>query len=648
MATSEILGYAFASWPAGTFRFTFVDPSFVSHVTDTFLYNPASDPDVSRTAIQAVIDSSLGAGNATFTWTDTSPENMDFQIAFSGDWGGMSLPDAGSSYSTLDQYTGGSWEKWNLTPIQKGGESSGEVVDIGQESYFAAIPVDAADWSGACRHFFGPLFCKSVPSSATPADFYTLTNWEESPSVPDASGVYVLSELEPNGFPCWVREDGEYGIYVSAWVIEGIFRWIIADMPPYDVQSAGQYWDGGTAYEGIMPNPGLWNGAGSYIGSLVEEAEIETDTYDFYFWDRTVTRRLYLDLSGDAQPWVYRIEENSGETPLYAEYRSASSYSEYTAPDEAGTFTLQEGSTWVDPPESLSFTEMMTGPSGRSVNVRRVSMNLERGYKAGDEYYGEFVSQYHPWGPTEEHVYPTGATAYLNGTVWAAFALSVAPIESAAEGRWAVLGTIPSDIPMYYYYGSVSEPYVVHIVVHLETSDMANEARRTEYKVLDSFIVESARLGDSDGPGDAAFDDAVAPAVWAYATRTVTAISLVPEAWTSATATAVWENSTRTLTEFAFEVTTSDHAAIAGIASDLADVSSALEDIASVVLDEESAVDGKTLRETLQAVASTVAGISSGAEDGDHAEVFIGLDKATARVAGDVDESGNRTDIEYS
>lgn len=69
------------------------------------------------------------------------------------------------------------------------------------------------------------------------------------------------------------------------------------------------------------------------------------------------------------------------------------------------------------------------------------------------------------------------------------------------------------------------------------------------------------------------------------------------------------------------------------------------ETIADTLLDLYDAIDGKTLREALQAIAAKLVGETSGAGTGN--ETFKGLDGITDRVQVAVDAAGNRTNVIY-
>jgi hypothetical protein len=68
--------------------------------------------------------------------------------------------------------------------------------------------------------------------------------------------------------------------------------------------------------------------------------------------------------------------------------------------------------------------------------------------------------------------------------------------------------------------------------------------------------------------------------------------------------------------------------------------------MAAALLDLGNAVDGKTLRQSLQIIASVLAGKVSGAGSG--TETFRGLDDQHDRVVVTADVSGNRTNVAYS
>jgi hypothetical protein len=97
--------------------------------------------------------------------------------------------------------------------------------------------------------------------------------------------------------------------------------------------------------------------------------------------------------------------------------------------------------------------------------------------------------------------------------------------------------------------------------------------------------------------------------------------------------TAVWASATRTLTAFSFSVT-------ASTVSDKTGYS-----LASTGTDLVLA-DGKTLPAALQIILATTSGKVSGAGTG--VEVFKGADGTTTRVTSTVDSSGNRTAVAYS
>lgn len=63
------------------------------------------------------------------------------------------------------------------------------------------------------------------------------------------------------------------------------------------------------------------------------------------------------------------------------------------------------------------------------------------------------------------------------------------------------------------------------------------------------------------------------------------------------------------------------------------------------LLDSPDVIDGKTLRQTLQYIAASAAGLLSGAGTG--TELFKGLDKSTSRLEATVDADGNRSAITY-
>ncbi len=67
--------------------------------------------------------------------------------------------------------------------------------------------------------------------------------------------------------------------------------------------------------------------------------------------------------------------------------------------------------------------------------------------------------------------------------------------------------------------------------------------------------------------------------------------------------------------------------------------------IAAALLDLGNAIDGKTLRQALQIIASVLAGKVSGAGSG--SETFRGLDDQHDRVVVTADASGNRTNVTY-
>jgi len=69
------------------------------------------------------------------------------------------------------------------------------------------------------------------------------------------------------------------------------------------------------------------------------------------------------------------------------------------------------------------------------------------------------------------------------------------------------------------------------------------------------------------------------------------------------------------------------------------------ETIANTLLDLYDAIDGKTLREAIQAIAARLVGNATGAGTG--TETFKGLDGITDRVQTAVDAVGNRTNVTY-
>ncbi|HEY4759565.1 MAG TPA: hypothetical protein VIH42_03195 [Thermoguttaceae bacterium] len=69
------------------------------------------------------------------------------------------------------------------------------------------------------------------------------------------------------------------------------------------------------------------------------------------------------------------------------------------------------------------------------------------------------------------------------------------------------------------------------------------------------------------------------------------------------------------------------------------------EEIATTILDLANAIDGKTLRQSLQIIAAVIAGKISGART--NAETFKGLDGTTPRVVVTADAQGNRTNVTY-
>jgi hypothetical protein len=68
--------------------------------------------------------------------------------------------------------------------------------------------------------------------------------------------------------------------------------------------------------------------------------------------------------------------------------------------------------------------------------------------------------------------------------------------------------------------------------------------------------------------------------------------------------------------------------------------------IAAALLDLGNAIDGKTLRQALQIIASVLAGKVSGAGSG--TETFRGLDDQHDRAVVTADTNGNRTNVTYS
>lgn len=64
------------------------------------------------------------------------------------------------------------------------------------------------------------------------------------------------------------------------------------------------------------------------------------------------------------------------------------------------------------------------------------------------------------------------------------------------------------------------------------------------------------------------------------------------------------------------------------------------------VINVDTLIDGKTIKEAVRAIAATTTGKVSGAGTG--TEVFVGMDGTTVRVTATVDASGNRTGITYA
>lgn len=73
--------------------------------------------------------------------------------------------------------------------------------------------------------------------------------------------------------------------------------------------------------------------------------------------------------------------------------------------------------------------------------------------------------------------------------------------------------------------------------------------------------------------------------------------------------------------------------------------SATMQAIADALLDRASAIDSKTVRQSLRYIAAVLAGKVSGAGTG--TETFVGLDGTTERVEVTVDEDGNRSGVEY-
>ena len=104
-------------------------------------------------------------------------------------------------------------------------------------------------------------------------------------------------------------------------------------------------------------------------------------------------------------------------------------------------------------------------------------------YKPGDTYYGEFTTcRFDTGAATDADTTPT-ATATRNGADDAAFALSVAKIDT---GRYKVTGAIPAG------YGAGTS---VQISVAATVNSVAGKG------VIDSFVMDSKRVGElNDAP----------------------------------------------------------------------------------------------------------------------------------------------------
>lgn len=116
-----------------------------------------------------------------------------------------------------------------------------------------------------------------------------------------------------------------------------------------------------------------------------------------------------------------------------------------------------------------------------------------------------------------------------------------------------------------------------------------------------------------------------------FAAGAIDAAALSADAGTEI-GTAVWASATRTLTAFSFSVTASS-------VTDKTGYSLAASGTDLVL------VDGKTLPAALQIIAATTSGKVSGAGTG--TETFVGLNGSTTRAITTVDSSGNRTAVSY-
>lgn len=250
-------------------------------------------------------------------------------------------------------------------------------------------------------------------------------------------------------------------------------------------------------------------------------------------------------------------------------------------------------------------------------------------YLPGDTYYGMFVTEYPPVGAITADELPV-ATMNRNGVDDGAVSLTVSELHT---GHYKVTGTIP-------------ETYEAGDTVHVSVS--ADVQTIPVVIVVDSFVLDSARIGDIEYSTPEEFAEEMAAAVWDYETRELTDLSsfTIPSGWASSIATAVWAATTKTLSAFSFIVDTADSESIAALGPLVEALTTAVDDIPDDILDEASAIDGKTVRQALQIIAAVAAGKCSGAGTG--TETFIGLDGSTERVEFTVDGAGNRTAVSYS